>query len=163
MCRNFFFRLLSQSLIIQVSRCVRAPVPRLNIFHDGFKVLNPNKNTNDQLCRVIAEFDDDRDLENTLLSYCKNTPQYRDLCCGKKLSEMTLEDITGIRIYLPFETVRFLPQLEPYVCGRECKTWSNIPDYEHQDISAKYRYSNYYSLYRVNDSNQYRFLSLVCF
>lgn len=33
MCRNFFFRLLSQSLIIQVSRCVRAPVPRLNIFH----------------------------------------------------------------------------------------------------------------------------------
>ena len=52
--------------------------------YDGFRVLNSNENTNDQLCRVITQFDDDRDLENTLLSYCKNTPQYRDLCCGKK-------------------------------------------------------------------------------
>ena len=131
--------------------------------YDGFKVLNPNKNTNDQLCRVIAEFDDDRDLENTLLSYCKNTSQYRDLCCGKKVTEMTLEDITGIRIYLPFEVVRFLPQLKPYVCEKECMTWSNVPVYRHQDISAEYRYNNYYSLYRVNGSDQYRFLSLICF
>lgn len=130
--------------------------------YDGFRVLDSNINKNDHLFQVITQFNDDRDLEDFLLSYCKNTPQYRVKCCEKAVNEITLEDMRGIRIYLPAQVARCQPQLRPYMCSNECKTWVNILDYGCKGMCATYRYSNYYSLHKIHSSNQYRFLSLFC-
>ena len=129
--------------------------------YDGAKILNLNIKKNDHLFKVVAQFDDEN-LENILLDYCRNTLQYRVMCCEKTVDAMTLEDMRGIRIYLPAEIARSQPQLRPYVCGQEHKTWSNIFDYGYKGLSATYRYNNYYSIYWESSSNEYRFLSLVC-